>query len=166
MDPEKKIKLIYSGEFIVIALIVIVIGVLKLIGLIETKPTRLFIYNIITIIGAVWFVADLIWALKSEKHRKTSSLLDKALLIPVSAYLLFFDIWCIIYKIKEWEVNDLFVRISVGGVLLYVGIVYSFLGIYHYKHPLPGILEAIEEEKQSQDKKEDIANSDDKEETK
>ena len=153
MDVEKKVKLIYSGELILISLILLVIGVLKLIGIIETKPTRLLIYNIITILGAVWFVIDLIWTIKSPKRRKMSSLLDKILVMPASAYLLFFDIWCIIHRIQNVEVNDLLVKISVGSVLLYVGVLYIFLGIYHYKYPLPSLVEAIEEAKKEEENK-------------
>lgn len=153
MDIEKKVKLIYSGEFIIIALILLVVGVLKLTGVIETKPTRLLIYNIITIAGAVWFVIDLIWALNSPKRRKTVFIVDKVLIMPASAYLLFFDIWCIVYRIKGWEVNDLFIKISVGSVLLYIGVLYIFLGIYHYKYPLPSLMEAIEEAKKEEEEK-------------
>lgn len=147
MKTETKVKLIYAGELAVIAIIAIVIGVLKLTGVIATKPIRLLIYNIITFVGGLWFIVDLIWTLKSEKRRKKSSLLDKICVIPISAYLLFFDIYCFIYKAQGIEVNDMLVRISVGVVLLYVGVLYTFQAIYHYSHPVPMLIEAIEEAK-------------------
>lgn len=152
MDVEKKVKLIYSGELIVIAVILLVIGILKLIGTIETKPTRLFVYNIITSVGAIWFIIDLIWTINSPKRRKSSSLLDKSLVMPACAYLMFFDIWCFVHKAQNLDVNDLLVKISIGSVLVYIGVVYAFLGLYHYKHPLPSLVEAIEEAKKENDK--------------
>lgn len=148
---EQKVKLFYSGELIVIAIVVIVIGILKLVGVIETKPVRLLIYNIITTLGAIWFIFDIIWALRSEKRRKKVSLLDKALTIPASLYLLFFDIYCYIYKIQNLEPNDTFVKISVGIILLYIGVIYIFQGIYHYSHPIPSLIEAIEEAQKAEE---------------
>ena len=72
MKTETKVKLIYSGELVVIAIIAAVIAILKLTGVIPTNPTRLLIYNIITLAGGLWFIIDLVWTLKSEKRRKKS----------------------------------------------------------------------------------------------
>ena len=123
LNTEQKIKLIYCGELVLIAIIALVIGILKLTGVMQTKPNRLFVYNIITSAGAIWFVVDLVWALVSKKRRKKVSLLDKALLLPVSGYLAFFDIYCFIHKAQGIEVNDMLVRLSVGIVLCYVAVI-------------------------------------------
>ena len=156
MKTETKVKLIYSGELVVIAIIAAVIAILKLTGVIPTNPTRLLIYNIITLAGGLWFIIDLVWTLKSEKRRKKSSLLDKTLAMPISAYLLFFDAYCFIYKAQGIDVSDDFVKISVGVVLLYVAILYVFQAIYHYYHPVPMLIEAIEEA-QKMDEEEKLA---------
>ena len=148
LSEETKIKLIYCGELAIIALIVIVIGALKLAGVIATKPTRLLIYNIITTLGGAWLITDLIWALVSPKRRAKSCLLDKFMTLPVGLYLLVFDVICFIDKIKGVATNDLLVKLSVGVVLLYIGAVYIFQAIYHYFKPVPQMLEAIEEAKQ------------------
>lgn len=148
LSEETKVKLIYCGELAIIAIVVIVIGALKLSGIIATKPTRLLVYNIITTLGGVWLITDLIWALASPKRKARSCLMDKLMVLPVGLYLLFFDILCFIDKAKGVTTDDLLVRLSVGIVLLYVGVVYIFQAIYHYFKPIPQMLEAIEEAKQ------------------
>ena len=149
LSEETKVKLIYCGELAIIAIVVIVIGALKLSGIIATKPTRLLVYNIITTLGGVWLITDLIWALASPKRKAKSCLMDKFMVLPVGLYLLFFDIFCYIDKAKGVTTDDLLVRLSVGIVLLYVGAVYIFQAIYHYFRPIPQMLEAIEEAKQA-----------------
>ena len=145
LSEETKVKLIYCGELTIIALVVIVIGALKLAGVIATKPTRLLIYNIITTLGGVWLITDLIWALVSPKRRAKSCLMDKFMALPVGLYLLVFDVICYIDKIKGVTTNDLLVRLSVGIVLLYIGAIYIFQAIYHWFRPVPQMIEAIEE---------------------
>ena len=149
ISTENKVKLIYSGELAIIALVVLVIGILKLTGVIQTKPLRLLIYNIISLAGAAYLIFDLIWALVSPKKRKKSCLLDKFMVVPAFCYLIFFDIFCFINKAKglEPEPDDLFIKLSIGIVLLYISAVYLFQAIYHFKHPVPQLLEAIEEAK-------------------
>lgn len=155
MSEETKIKLIYCGELVLIAAVVIVIGALKLAGIIATKPTRLFIYNIITMAGGTWLIFDLIWALVSKKRRPKVCLLDKILVLPVGLYLFYFDIVCFINKAQGTVVDDLLVKLSVGIVLLYVGVVYLFQAVYHYKYPLPQIIEAIEEAKKAKEEEQE-----------
>lgn len=149
LSEEAKVKLIYCGELALIAIVVIVIGALKLAGIIATKPTRLLVYNIITTLGGVWIIADLIWSIASTKRRAKSCLMDKFMTLPAGLYLLVFDTICFINKAQGLETNDLLVKLSVGIVLLYVGVIYIFQAIFHYFHPVPQMLEAIEEAKQA-----------------
>ena len=149
LSEETKVKLIYCGELAIIAIVVIVIGALKLAGVITTKPTRLLVYNIITTLGGVWVITDLIWAIASQKRRAKVCMLDKLMTLPVGLYLLVFDVICFINKAQGLEPNDLLVRLSVGIVLLYIGIIYCFQAVYHYYHPVPQMLEAIEEAKKA-----------------
>ena len=139
---EEKTKLAFSIEYIVIALIALVIGVLKLIGVIPTKPVRLLVYNIISMAGAVYMIADMIWYACSEKKRKRTAIIDKVLASPAFLYLMGFDIYCFIYYGRA---DDMLVRYSIGIVLIYVAVIYIFLGIYHYKHPSPQIVQAIKD---------------------
>ena len=146
---EQKVILSYSIELIVIALIALVIGVLKLVDVIHTKPNRLLVYNVISLIGGLWIIIELIWAFCSPKKKQRTCLLDKYLLLPAMGYLLAFDVYCFIYYGQE--INDLFVRISIGAVLIYIALAYIYQGIYHYKHPVPQILAAIEEMKKAEE---------------
>ena len=145
MPIEKKVKLIYSGELILIALVVLVIGILKLVDIIPTNPTRLLVYNIITIIGGAVLLGDFCWAIFSKKRRPKVSLLDKCLALPAALYLIAFDIVCFI---QGASINDRFVVYSIGLVLVYIGAIYIFQGIYHYFHLTPQLLEAIKEEEE------------------
>ena len=154
LSPETKVKLIYCGELLIIALIVIVVGALKLSGVIATKPTRLLVYNIITTVGGTWLIFDLVWALVSKKRRPKVCLLDKFLALPVGLYLFVFNTICFIDKAQGLTTNDLLVRLSVGIVLLYIGLIYIFEAIYHYFYPVPQMLEAIEEAKKEELEKE------------
>lgn len=150
LSTETKVKLIYCGELAIISIVVLVIGILKMVDVIHTRPTRLFIYNIITTVGAAYFIFDLVWYIVSPKKRKRSSLLDKLLILPASFYLIYFDIICFIDKYKNAEPNELFVRYSVGAVLLYIAVIYLFQAFFHFKYPVPQLIEAIEEAKQAE----------------
>ena len=154
LSLETKTKLIYSLELIIIALVLIVFAVLKLTGVIPTKPTRLLIYNIITTVGGAYFIFDFIWVLVSKKKRAKSSLLDKILMLPGSFYLIAFDIICFIDKAKGVETDNQFVVISISSVFLYIAAVYLFQGIYHFYHPIPMLEQAIEEALEEEKNKE------------
>jgi len=43
-----------------------------------------------------------------------------------------------------------FYQFAMGGVFCYLGLVYAFEGVFHYFHPIPGLLED-EEEKPTDD---------------
>ena len=53
MSDETKAKLTYSGELVVIALIVLVMGILRLTGVRGYNHTFRMIFNIITTAGAI-----------------------------------------------------------------------------------------------------------------
>ena len=60
LSIEKKTKLIYSGELLLIAVVLIVFAILKILGIIPTNPTRLLIYNILTTVGGASFIFDFV----------------------------------------------------------------------------------------------------------
>lgn len=167
MDTEKKVKLIYSGELILIALVALVIGVLKLVGIIDTKPVRLLVYNIISLIGAVLYLGNFIWALVSKTKRAKSCMLDMIISLPALLYIAGFDIYCFIVG-KDF-VNNEIVKYSVGLVLIYLAVDYIFQGIYHYFVLNPQLKMAIEEELENEKQKltpensEEITNQDSQE---
>lgn len=137
MPLIKKAKLIYSGELLIFAAIFLAVGFLKVFGVIPNGDTKLLIYNIITILGGIWFIIDLIWSLASPKRRLKVSLVDKFIMIPMSLYILVFDIICIVQRISGIAYNDDFIRITIACIFFYVTLVYIFQAIYHYYKPVP-----------------------------
>ena len=149
LSDETKIKLIYSGELVIIALILIVVGALKYANVIVTKPTRLFVYNILSACCGLWMVTEFIWAMVSPKKRAKTPMLDKIIMLPIGIYILCFDTICFTRKAMGLEPLETYIRFSVGTVLTVIGLVYIFQAIYHFYHPIPQIIEAIEETKQA-----------------
>ncbi|MDO5330705.1 MAG: hypothetical protein Q4F15_04705 [Bacillota bacterium] len=149
MDPIKKIKLIYSGELLVFAAVFLVLGILIVTGVISVADWKRIAFTYVTLVGCSYLIFDFIWCLKSEKHRKKSAMIDKLMILPVALFVLVFDICmlCLGYvHIPEGaEASPLFGYV-IGGDLIYLGLVYIFQAIYHYYHPVPLMLEAIEEE--------------------
>ena len=157
---DVKLKLVYSGEIIAIALIALVIGVLKIVGVIPTKPTRLLIYNIISLLGACYLLFDFVWIIVSKKHRAKSCLLDKITVLPMMGYIFAFDVICFIDKANGVTTDDNFVKYSVGAILISLGALYIFQGIYHYFKPTPQVIELIEDtERQLQEAEEEEKNN-------
>ena len=159
MDLETKAKLIYSVELGVFALIFLVLAVLKFTGVIPTHDVRLKVFNWITLFGGTWLVVDFFWAILDKKRQKRIAVIDKCIHLPAGLYLIAFDLYCLIGKPA---IESPICRYAVPIVLTYLGICYAFEAIYHFKYPVPGILDAIEEkpsEEQQQNPKEKIEDS-------
>ena len=150
VDPHKKVKLIYSGELLLFAVLFLVFGILKLTRVMGYNETRRIVFNWITIFGGAWGIADLIWALVSKKRRLRISLVDKFLVLPLSLFIITFDFISLIAK----PANDSFYIISIGAAFLYISCVYIFESIYHYYKPVPGLLEEDEEEEKVENSQE------------
>ncbi len=159
MSPEKKIKLIYCGELILIAIVFIVIATLDITRVLHIRDWVLIAFNWITLFGGMWIIADFIWTLVSPKKRAKNSLLDKILLLPVGLFLIVFDIICFSKNIQKSDVTYDFRLYMMVSAFYYVAAVYIFEGIYHYKYPIPmmkiAIQEAEEEEKMKLAQKEE-----------
>ena len=138
----KKYKLIYSIELIVIAIVFLVLGILKLTGLMKSHEVRTYIFIGITLAGGTWVIIDFFWTLLSKKRRKKQCLLDKILNLPIPLYIIPLDIYFLIAH-PDLDTFSIFV----GAAFLYVFINYTFQAIYHYFKPLPSLLIAYEEEK-------------------
>ena len=143
MDPHKKMKLIYSGELLLFAVIFLVVAILKLTGVMKYNETRRIIFNWITIFGGLWGITDFVWGLTSKKRRQRISLLDKALVLPLVLFIETFDFISLIAKPE----SESFYVISIGAAFLYITVIYTFQAIYHYFYPIPGLLDDEEEEK-------------------
>ena len=141
LDALTKAKLIYSGELIVIAIIFIVIAILKFTGVIGYNATRHLVLNWITVFGGTWVIVDFFWGLLSKKRRPKISLLDKALHLPAGIYLVAFDLFCIITRPED----PMIYRCGFPIAISYLCLCYIFEGIYHFYHPIPGILDAVVE---------------------
>lgn len=153
MDEMKKAKLVYSGELGFFAVAFTVLGILLLTNVLHPSNLilrQVFVY--ISLVGGTWVIADFIWCLASEKRRKKNSLLDKATLLPVAVSIIAIDI---ITLVKGFEETLEFHRIAVGILFLYIAVAYGFQAVYHYYHPLPMLIEAVEEEKAEQQKQEE-----------
>ena len=167
MSEEKKAKLVYSGELIIIALLFLVLGILRLTGLMGYNDTRRFIFNILTTLGGVYGLYNLISYIVSKKKRAKTSLVDIVTTTPIFLFLLAFDIYCYInvFGLKPEEITESFktlFRFSVGGVFTYAGLVFIFQGIYHYFKPIPLLYQMIEEDKKENEAKEDNNNGEER----
>ena len=159
LDALTKAKLIYSGELIIIAIVFLVVAILKSTNVIPYNATRHLVLNWITLFGGTWVIVDFVWALLSKKRRPRISLLDKALHLPAGIYLVTFDLFCIITRPD----NPMIYRCGFPIAISYLCLCYIFEGIYHFYHPIPGILDAIvevdEEEKAEESSLEEQAES-------
>ena len=154
MDPHKKMKLIYSGELLLFAVIFLVVAILKLTGVMKYNETRRIIFNWITIFGGLWGITDFVWGLASKKRRQRISLLDKALVLPLVLFIETFDFISLIAKPE----SESFYVISIGAAFLYITVIYTFQAIYHYFYPIPGLFDDEEEEKKDQNIQEKLEN--------
>ena len=136
MDFATKAKLFYSGELIIIAIVFIVISILKLTNVFKYNETRSLIFNWITIFGGAWVIADLIWAIVDKKRQKRICLIDKIIHAPAGIYFITFDLYCLIA-----HPGEMFYQRAIPVVLLYLAACYIFESIYHFKYPIPGLIE-------------------------
>ena len=143
MDFATKAKLIYSGELLVFALVFLTIAILKVTNVFKYNGTRSTIFNWITLFGGTWLVADLLWALFDKKRQKRIALIDKIIHAPAGLYLISYDLFCLITKPEDPNVYQYGVSIVLG----YLGLCYTFEAIYHFFYPVPGIIDAVEQEK-------------------
>lgn len=159
MDDITKIKLIYSGELLVFSIVFITIAILKFTNVIPFNQTRATIFNWITIFGGTWLIVDLVWALVDKKRQKRIALIDKFIHAPVGIYLIVFDLYCLITQPTDSNIYQYGIPIA----LSYLGLSYLFESLYHYKKPIPGLIEEelkAKEAKENSSKEESEENKD------
>lgn len=154
MSIEKKSKLLYSGELLIIAILFITLAILRCVGVIGYNATRITIFNWITIVGGAWLITDFVWLLVSKKRRAKNCVLDKILALPSGIYLIVFDILCF----SKYTEDEAFFIFGIAIVFFYFGANYLFQSIYHWFYPIPSLLEAIKEEEEAEKAKENESN--------
>ena len=163
MDDITKAKLIYSVELGVFAVIFLVIAILKFVGVIGVNATRLTVFNWITLFGGSWLVVDFLWAMFDKKRQKRVALIDKCIHLPAGLYLIVFDLYCLIAKPA---IDSTICRYATPIVLTYLGLCYAFEAIYHFKYPVPGLLDAVEEKPSKAEEQQDNSSIEESEENK
>ena len=147
MDDLTKAKLIYSIELLVFSVAFLVVAILKMTGVIPTNETRQLVFNWITLFGGSWIIADCIWAIVDKKRQKRIALIDKIIHVPAGIYLIAYDLYCLIAKPTDSRIFQFGFPIA----LTYLCLCYMFEAFYHYKYPVPGLLEAAKEDEKNKD---------------
>lgn len=141
LSSTTKTLLIYSGELLIFSLVFLALGILVLTKVFYLSELRQQIFTWVTLFGGLVTLGDFLWVLLSKKRRKKSSLIDKILVAPVGLGLFVADLTALIMGNMPYE----FYQFAMGGVFCYLGLVYAFEGVFHYFHPIPGLLEDEEE---------------------
>ena len=144
----KKIKMIYSGELLLFAVVFIVLGILELLRVIKLSDRFQLIFKIVTLVGATWLVTDFVWVLLSPKRRAKNALMDKAMMLPLAVYLYVFDILGFVLQPGYG-----YYQVGVPVAFFYLSCAYVFQGIYHYYNPTPAVIEMIEEAMKPEEEK-------------
>lgn len=147
---EKRIKMIYSGELLVFAVIFIVLGILELLAVIKLSDRFQLIFKIITLVGATWLIADFVWVMLSPRRKAKNAVMDKAMMLPLAVYLYVFDILGFVLKPGYG-----YYQVGVPAAFFYIACAYAFQGIYHYYHPVPSVVEMIEDAKKEEEPKQE-----------
>ncbi len=138
----KKTKRIFLIEFLVIAVVLYVIGFLRLFDVIPYSANRLLAYNIITLVGFAYIYFDFFFSLLKKSRREKTCFLDKTLSMIAATYLVVFDILVLAKIVTDAS----FIKYSVCSVILYAASVSLFLGVYHHFKPTYQVLEAVDEQ--------------------
>lgn len=147
MSIALKGKLIIQGEYLLIGLVFLVIGILKVTGIFPTSSeVRFRIFNFVTILGSTWILIDFLWSSFSKKRRAKIDYLDKVLVLPAGLALMGFDI----YSFITWnEGIPSFANFYIGGAFIFIGAIYLFQAIYHWFRPTKALLAAIAEDEKA-----------------
>ena len=144
MDMLTKAKLIYSGELFVFAIAFLVVAILEFTQVIKISERHHIIFNWVTLFGGSWLIADFIWALVDKKRQKRIAIIDKIIHLPLGIYLISFDLFCLISKPTDPNVF----QYGIPSALAYICLCYIFESIYHFKYPVPGLVDIDKDEKE------------------
>ena len=144
MDMLTKAKLIYSGELMVFAIAFLVVAILEFTQVIKISERHHIIFNWVTLFGGSWLIADFIWALVDKKRQKRIAMIDKIIHLPLGIYLISFDLFCLISKPNDPNIF----QYGIPSALAYICLCYIFESIYHFKYPVPGLVDIDKDEKE------------------
>ena len=164
LSNEQQGLLMFSGEFLLFAVIFLVLGILKATYIIPYNEKRRIIFNYITLAGGAWGVVDFFWTLLSKKKREKNCMLDKVFTLILGIYIITVDIIALCMPNLS---QDFYVQ-TFAAAVIYGGLMFVYMGIYHYFKPLPSFLEEIKklEEEAAQEEAEKEAKEKEKEESK
>ena len=154
MDELKKAKLIYSGELLLFFVVFVVLGILIVINVIEIRNWKRIAFSYVTLLGGCWVIADFLWTLLSKKRRLRKPLIDKILVLPMALMVIVWDIYAFAMNLVHTDVTSPLFNYIIGANLLYLSVVYCFEAFYHWKYPLPEIIEAVEKAEEEEKKEE------------
>ena len=80
------------------------------------------------------------------------AIIDKCIHLPVGFYLISFDLYCLSAKPADHNIY----RFGISSVLFYLGVCYLFEAVYHFYHPVPGLLDIEEKAKEVVDEQEAV----------
>ena len=143
LDDYTKTKLIYSGELIIIALILIVIGILQATGVMNVSETFLHIFKFLAIAGGCYFLYDIITTFTNKRKREKACLVDKFTTIIIPPYTITISILLFAGNEFVWQNPKYFIT----PLIFYIAAIYIFQGIYHWFFPLKILFEDEEEKK-------------------
>ena len=161
LSGNEKAKLIYTLELAIFACLFLTLGILFLVGVLKTSLWKKWLVLTVGTLGAVWCFVDFFWMIKSPKRRAKNSMLDKVLVLPNALYALIINIYFWVKLAPFNEESDAIFAYCLGASLCYFALIYVIEGIYHWKHPVPGLLEAeneIEETSPEEEKAEETEN--------
>ena len=141
LDDLTQIKLVYSGELLLFAIVFLVIGLLMICNIWVLSDRFMMLFKWITIFGNTLLIGDLIWILCSPKRRKKNSLLDKFTILPANLYIIVLDI--LLFMNNE-SINT-YRNLYIPPVIIYFALAYTFQAIYHWYRPLPSLLEELKD---------------------
>jgi hypothetical protein len=140
MDEFTKVKLIYSAEVALFAIVFGVLGILFLVNVITVSDTRRLIFTWVTLFGGFLGIGDFLWVLLSPKRRKKNSLVDKIAILPLGVALIVIDFMALIQQSNDNEKT----RYVMGAAFCYIALIYIFEAIYHWFRPIPSLVEEDE----------------------
>ena len=150
LDYYTKSKLLIQGEYLLIAIVFLVLAILRLVGVISINEIRSRIFIFITTAGSCWIIFDFFWSTFSKKHRAKVTYLDKIIMFPVGLGILTYDFISLI----RWSNSEEWYRIGIAIIFLVIFCVYTFQAIYHWFYPTKAFLAAVEADlKEKEDSK-------------
>ncbi len=143
LDEVTKTKLFYSGELVIIAIALIVVGILQVVGVMNFSETFLHIFKFLALAGMCYFIFEIVTIIKIPKKRENVCWVDKCTVLVIPPYTFTLSMLLFFGNEFVWSNPKLFLV----PLIFYLAAVYLFQGIYHWFFPLKILFEDDEEKK-------------------